>query len=347
MKYDDDYIKRLKAEHEIYADLAGALTSTLDLSEVLTIIMNKIRDLLKPRNWSLLLMDAEGDQLTFEIAVGEGAEVLKGTRLKLGEGVAGWVAQSGKSVFIEDVRLDPRFCSRCDQLSRFTTKSIICVPLTNRGKVLGVIELINRIEEEAFSDLDRRSLETIAEYAAIAIQNAASFRKIKLLSLTDDHTSLYNMRYLYEAIDRELASAARESRELSMIFLDLDHFKQVNDVHGHLCGSKVLQEVGLLIKRLTRPGDIAVRYGGDEFVILLPGSSKEDAFEFAAYLREQLNQHVFLAEEGLKVYLTASFGVASYPRDAHDKGELLSIVDATMYQVKDTTRDAIAMAGTV
>lgn len=344
MSLNDDYLNRLRAEHEIYADLARTLTSTLDSSEVLTIIMDKIRNLLRPRNWSLLLMDAGGRELSFEIVVGEGSEVLKGTKLKVGEGIAGWVAQTGESLLIPDVRCDPRFCGRFDEQTRFTTKSIICVPLVNRGKVLGVIELINRMEEGSFSPRDMGALQTIAEYAAIAIQNAASFQKIQLLSLTDDHTTLYNTRYLYETMDRELARASQTGREVGMIFFDLDHFKQVNDVHGHLCGSKVLREIGLLLRRLTRPGDAAVRYGGDEFVILLPGSTKEEAFDFAEYLREQVNAYPFLSEERLNIHITASFGVASFPRDAADKRELLSIVDAAMYKVKETTRDAIAMA---
>lgn len=344
MNYDEESIERLKAEHEVYADLARTLTATLDLSEVLNIIMSKIQGLLKPDNWSLLLMDDNRESLVFEIAVGEGGGAIKGTRLALGEGVAGWVALQGRSVLIEDVCTDPRFCKRFDELSNFQTRSIICVPLINRGKVLGVIELVNRIEEDAFTHLDMHALETIAEYAAIAIQNAASYKKIHLLSLTDDHTSLFNTRYLYAAIDREIQRADTEGSEVSIIFFDLDRFKQVNDVHGHLCGSKVLKEIGLLLKRLVRPNDIAVRYGGDEFVVLLPHSTKEDAYELATHLREQINLNVFLSEEGIGIHLTASFGVASYPRDASGMRELLSIVDAAMYSVKETTRDGIALA---
>lgn len=344
MKYGGESTERLRAEHEIYADLARTLTSTLDLSEVLKTIMDKIQGLLKPDNWSLLLMDDEKQELTFEVAVGEGAQAIKGTRLALGEGVAGWTALSGESVLIRDVRADPRFCPRFDDLSNFRTQSIICVPLINRGKVLGVIELINRMEKDVFSDLDMHALETIAEYAAIAIQNAASYKKIHLLSMTDDHTSLFNTRFLYDAIDREIMRADSEGSEVSMIFFDLDHFKQVNDVHGHLCGSKVLKEVGLLLKQITSPDDIPVRYGGDEFVVLLPCTSKETAYEFAKHLREQMNRHVFLSDEEIGIHLTASFGVASYPRDASGMRDLLSIVDAAMYSVKETTRDAVALA---
>lgn len=337
-------IERLKLEHRIYADLARTLTSTLDLSEVLSIVMGKVSELLRPKNWSLLLMAPGSEHLIFEIAVGDGADRLKGSSLRLGEGIAGWVALSGESVLIENVHNDPRFCRRFDEMGDFRTQSIICVPMKNKGNVLGVIELINRIEETVFSDLDMRSLETIAEYAAIAIDNAALFKRTQWLVITDDHTSLYNVRFLYETLDRELPSADEMGHEVSMIFFDLDHFKNVNDTHGHLCGSKTLKEVGLLIKALTRPGDIPVRYGGDEFIILLPRSGKEEAIQFARYLREQVNAHAFLTEEGLNLHITASFGVASYPSDAHDKSSLLSHADSAMYRVKESTRDGIATA---
>jgi diguanylate cyclase (GGDEF)-like protein len=341
MTYNQREIERLKLEHEIYTDLARSLTSSLNLSEILENIMTKVGELLKPRNWSLMLKDTDGDHLYFEIVVGEGADVLRGCRLKLGEGIAGWVAQSGQSVLIEDVRKDPRFCDRFDQISQFNTKSVICVPLHSRGKILGVIELINRIEQDSFTDLDMRALATIAEYAAIAINNGHLYQQAHWRSITDDHTSLFNMRYLHDALDRELACARKEKYEISMIFLDLDHFKNINDTHGHICGSKTLKEVGALIKRLARPEDIPVRYGGDEFVILRPRTGKKEAFDFAVYIREQLNAYEFLAEEGLNLRITASFGVASYPGDASDKNGIISLADAAMYRIKDSTRDGI------
>ena len=152
MRYNQREIERLKLEHDIYSDLARSLTSSLNLSDILENIMTKVGELLKPRNWSLLLVDTDRTHLTFEIAVGDGAEFLKGYRLKIGEGIAGWVAQSGESVLIEDVRKDPRFCERFDQISQFNTKSVVCVPLQSRGKILGVIELINRIEQDNYGD---------------------------------------------------------------------------------------------------------------------------------------------------------------------------------------------------
>ena len=344
MKGQVDDFERLKIEHKIYADLACTLTASLDLSEILATIMRKVGELLKPRNWSLLLMEPDGQRLRFDIAVGEGAHLIKGGHLMVGEGVAGWVAQTGESILIPDAQSDLRFCRRFDEICGFTTRSLICVPMINRDKILGVIELVNRIEDGPFSDLDMRALQTLAEFAAIAINNATLFKEVHQLSITDDHTSLYNVRFLYDELDRQLACADRRGCELSLIFFDLDHFKDINDIHGHLCGSKMLREIGLLIKETVQPGDIPVRYGGDEFVILTLGAGKEEALEFARFLREKVNAHLFLSEEGLNLKITASYGIASYPSDAQNKKDLLRLADAAMYRIKGSSRDGIAAA---
>ncbi|HVN95228.1 MAG TPA: GAF domain-containing protein [Syntrophorhabdaceae bacterium] len=191
----DDF-GRVRNEHEIYAELASTLTSSLDHAEILETIMRQVGKLLRPRNWSLMLLDPSNDELCFEIVVGEGAELIKGQRLRLGEGIAGWVAKTGESVLLKDAREDPRFCGRIDQLCNFHTKSLICVPLRNRGKTLGAIELVNRIEQDVFTDLDMKALKTIAEYAAIAINNAHMYKKMHRMALTDDHTCLFNIRCL-------------------------------------------------------------------------------------------------------------------------------------------------------
>ncbi|MCE5336865.1 MAG: sensor domain-containing diguanylate cyclase [Desulfobacteraceae bacterium] len=334
-------IERLRREHEIFGELARALTSSLDHSEILAIVMNQVGELLKPSNWSLMLLDPNGKELRFELVVGEGADILRGQRLSVREGIAGWAVSNGESVLVNDARRDPRFCPRFDDLCHFETRSVICVPLRIRGKTLGAIELVNRIEQGPFTAADMRALESIAEYAAIAINNASLYKRAHDLSLIDDHTCLFNIRYLYSALDTELAAAREDGREVSMIFLDLDRFKRIVDTHGHLLASKTLKQVGFLIREVTRKGDIAVRYGGDEFVILMPGSGKDEAVEFARYLRNTLNSRFFLEEEGLNLKVTASFGVASFPEDAGNKEEILSLADSAMYGVKETTRDAI------
>jgi diguanylate cyclase (GGDEF)-like protein len=138
--------------------------------------------------------------------------------------------------------------------------------------------------------------------------------------------------------------ARRFKEDLSLIFMDLDYFKLINDKHGHLCGSKLLAEIGGLIISTIRTIDIACRYGGDEFVVVMPETSKENARVVAEKLRSVFKDNRFLKEEGINCPMTASFGVASYPEDAKDRMELIHLADQAMYRVKNSTRDGVEMA---
>ncbi len=334
-------LQQLRSEVELLNDISKTLTSSVDISEVLKILMVKVGQFLKAKNWSLLLLDEERQRLRFEIAVGEASEILLGKELPLDEGVAGWVAKSGKAELISNVKEDKRFCSRFDSEANFETKSIVCVPLINKGKVLGVIELVNKIEEGRFTEFDMRLLRIIADFTAIAIDNANNFRKVNELVITDDHTSLYNVRFMYEYLSREVENTIRKGSALSLIFFDLDHFKKVNDTYGHMCGSAILREVGFFIKKILKPEYIPIRYGGDEFVIILPDTGKAEAFEFAKLLREQILSHSFLNDMGLALQVKASYGVATIPDDARDRNTLIALADSAMYKIKESTRDAV------
>ncbi len=336
-------MKRTIAELQVFNEIGKALTSTLDIKEVLGVIMQKISDLLKPTHWSLLLMDDSGRFLEFEVAVGEGSEKLKNVKLPVDEGVVGWVAREGKPLLIKDAHQDERWCKDMDEVTDFQTRAIICAPLVSKDTVLGVIELVNE-QPGAFSESDMRLLNSLADYAAIAIENARNYQQLQEITVTDDVTSLYNSRYLHETLAREFERAQRYSLPFSVIFFDLDHFKNVNDAHGHLCGSQLLTEIGELIKENIRTLDVPIRYGGDEFVIVLPQTGKEKAVHVARRLRLSLNEGVFLAEKDLALRVTASFGVANYPQDGSDKDSILRLADEAMYRVKESTRDGIEIA---
>ncbi len=334
-------IERLSLFHEV----GKALASTLDLQKILQTVMEKISDFLQPDTWSLLMLDEATQELYFEIAIGAGAHKLKDVRLKLGEGIAGWVAQHGDPVLIEDVKRDPRFSRRFDELTQMDTRSVVCVPIRGREKILGVIELVNCLGRESFRREDIPILRSLADYAAIALENARYVQRIHELTITDDCTALYNARHLNFVLDAEIYRSTRYNYEFSVIFLDLDHFKLINDTHGHLVGSKLLWMIGDIIKGHLRLIDYAFRYGGDEFVVLLPQTSKKNSLMVVRRLKDLLNSKVFFADEGLNIKVTASFGVASFPIDGRTRKELLRMADEAMYLVKNTTRNSIAVAG--
>ena len=335
--------RRQLQEVAIFNDVAKALTSSLNLDSILQTIMDKMAEFFRPDTWSLLMVDEQKDELYFAIAVGDAAETLKTVRLKVGEGIAGWVAKNGESLIVPDVYNDPRFSKRIDEMTKWKTRSIICVPLQSKHRVLGVIQLIN-CAMESFGEQEMFFLHALCDYAAIAIDNARAVEKIQELTITDDCTGLYNARHLYKTLESEVYRSARFGYEFSVIFMDLDHFKLVNDTYGHLVGSKLLQEIGFKVKSQLRLIDYAFRYGGDEFVILLPQTEKNSALVVARRLQEMMRRTYFLSDDGLNLNVRCSMGLATYPEDAKSSHEIIRQADEMMYMVKNSSRDNIAVA---
>src|SRR5690349_10470198 len=255
--------KRYLQELSIFHDVAKALTSSLDLDSILQTIMEKMAEYFRPDTWSLLMVDEQRDELYFAIAVGSASEALKNVRLKVGEGIAGWVAKHGEPLIVPDVYTDPRFAKRIDEMTKWETRSIICIPLKSKHRVLAVIQLIN-VAMSSFTEGEMFFLRAICDYAAIAIDNARAVERIQELTITDDCTGLYNARHLYKTLESEVYRSARFGYEFTVLFIDLDHFKQVNDTYGHLAGSKLLAEIGFKIKSHLRLIDFAFRYGRSE-----------------------------------------------------------------------------------
>ena len=336
--------QREAGEVAVFQELGKALTSSLQLDQVLRTIMEKIDEFLRPDNWSLLLLDEAKQELYFELAVGKASQALKDVRIKMGVGIAGWVAQNGEAVVVPDTTKDTRFFGKVDEKTKMETQSIVAVPVKFRDTCLGVIELINCIGPEGFNPRDLKLLEALSDFAAIALENARHVKRIHELTITDDCTSLYNARHMGSILETEIYRSQRYNYEFSIVFIDLDHFKQVNDTHGHLVGSRLLAEIGNSLKAHCRLIDFAFRYGGDEFVLLLPQTSKENAMNVARRLHKLVREMVWLAPEGLNIKLTSSLGLASYPVDSRSKEGLLHLADEAMYLVKNTNRDSVAAA---
>ncbi len=195
----------------VFHEVARALTQTLELEEILLTIMDKMAQFFGPERWSMLMVDEEAQQLYYAIAVGEDSESLKGLRIPLGEGVAGWVASTGNPLVVPDVSLDVHWSAFSKAHPDLRIQSIACVPVRSGDKTLGVIQLLNS-KLDLLSEYSISFLRILCDYAAIAIQNARSVKLIHELTITDDCTNLFNARHLYTMLDEQVALAAVRAR---------------------------------------------------------------------------------------------------------------------------------------
>ncbi len=222
-------------------------------------------------------------------------------------------------------------------------RQILSFPLFSQKECKGALVLFNAENQDLPTSLPEGNLQFLAEQTNLGFDNAFRYQGARELIYTDDLTGLYNQRYLDIALDQEIRRAERYGLEFSVIFLDIDHFKKVNDTHGHLSGSRALKEVAQLLRKSIREVDIPFRYGGDEFTALLVETGQKGAAVVAERIRRTIEQHVFLRELEQDFHLTASIGYATYPTDADTKRQILQLADNAMYlgkKERNTTRGA-------
>ncbi|MDA8170116.1 MAG: sensor domain-containing diguanylate cyclase [Nitrospiraceae bacterium] len=345
--YDENRLLRernsaLEKEIRFFEDLSHCLTVEDGQTDVLLMLINKISQKTDADNCTIYLINTETGELAMEKTVGPLRSPGDWKDLSPpGEGIAGWVAREGKPVLIKSIYKDSRFSQKLDRHIRHKTKTLICMPIKSKSKILGVLELINKSGGREFTQGDFDAISRFIDYVAIVIERATLFEKMQELVITDDLTKLFNTRYMTRTIETEVLRSNRYHTSVSLIFMDIDYFKNVNDNYGHLVGSKVLVEMGQLLIRHLRELDIVARYGGDEFVVILPQTPPQRAVKTAERIRQTLEQHTFLKKEGYNLKLTASFGVASYPESAQSKEELIRFADEAMYKVKHRTRNGV------
>jgi diguanylate cyclase (GGDEF)-like protein len=254
--------------------------------------------------------------------------------------VANWVMRHGAEFVTGDLSRDSR-------AHQGASGSGVGFPLVCRHRTVGALVGLDPAPSASMPVLApalATSFRSILEPPAIALDNALALQKAEELSVTDDLTRLYNSRYLNLVLRRESKRASRSGRPLSLLFLDLDGFKQVNDTHGHLAGSKALVEASVIVRGSARETDVAARFGGDEFAVILPDTGREGAVSVAERIRDRVAACEFLASDGLSIHLTASIGVATLPDVAASAEELLRAADVAMYRVKDAGKNGIHIA---
>jgi diguanylate cyclase (GGDEF)-like protein len=221
-------------------------------------------------------------------------------------------------------------------------RSILCLPLIHRGQRIGVVELLNK-SGGVFTDEDRSLVEMLVRPLAVAIDTIRIFDNAERLTITDDLTKLYNYRYLKQYLESEVKRCLRYRKKVSLLFIDVDGFKRVNDTFGHLVGSLALSEMGQVLRKILRETDVVGRYGGDEFVVVLPETPLNGALVIAERLRKKVEDYEFVAQD-LSIHLTISLGVANCPKHTLTAEGLIKKADAAMYRAKELSKNNIKVA---
>lgn len=330
-------LKHRVAELSLLYDLARAFTSTLDLPELLTRIRRLVVDSLDIPQFSVMLL-AGVDRLEVKSSHPP-RSVNEAIVFRVGEGACGRAAETQKTIYIADLESDQTlFVQRPGSQER---GSLLCVPMVHKDALLGVLNF-QRPEKAAFSREDIELLTAVADQVSLAVANALLHEETVALSITDPLTGAPNRRHLFARLEMEIARAQRFGTQLSVLMIDIDHFKLLNDTAGHRAGDVVLRQVFERMKQMTRKVDILARYGGEEFMVVLPQVAKPEAAEVAEKLRRAIEGEPFAhAKSQPGGRITVSIGVANLPTDADTLELLVDCADSALYASKRAGRNAV------
>ncbi len=312
-------------------EVGKAISSELNFRKLQDMILEISVKVTKAERGSLMLLDEAEKILSIGVAMGLNEDIARDIKIEIGQSISGWVAQNKKSLFIEDVETDPIFKS----LKKVNVRkgTLMSMPLVAKEKTLGTLN-VSRSDPFSFTQKDFELFMNLANQAAIAIDNARLYR----YAVTDEMTKLYNHRYFQQRLDEELQRCNRYSSHVSLILIDVDHFKKFNDTYGHLEGDRVLKTVARIIEDNIREIDIASRYGGEEFTVICPERSVEGAMVPAERIRTAIENYDFKIQ-GASVPLTISIGVSCYPELSRNKKELILKADKALYFSKNNGRN--------
>ncbi len=320
------------AHREIYAlyEIAQAMGTSLGVSDTMALISAKLSNLVPFSCAALFLFDEEGETLRCRFATGTDADIIQQVSVRSGEGLTGWVARNRRPL----VNARPSADLEAAGLKTATQlQSALVCPLLYNERFIGTLSVYHT-EAAFYRDDHRRLLDRVSEQAAAVINNSMLFEQTQEDSLTDPLTGLPNTRFLFMHLTRELARAERLKSELSLMVMDLDHFKEINDSHGHHVGDRALCEVARVLRAAIRPYDICVRYAGDEFIVVLSGCSADEAEQKRQELQQGVDALYFEARPGKRLPLGISVGTAVFPHDGESYESLLATADNRMYQDK-------------
>lgn len=344
------------------------LAAERDLDRLLEMIIAETTAVMNAERSSLFLIDRETNEMWAKIA--QGVDTIE-LRFLLGVGIAGTVGKTGETIMIPDAYRDARFNPEFDKITGFRTSSILCVPMKNlHGEIIGAVQVLNK-KSGLFSEDDEVLLSALAAQAAVAIENADLSKKLddmnrsleqrveertvdlsranlrlsllnrelEEISITDGLTHVYNRRYFMERLQQETKRVCRYGPPVSLLMIDIDHFKKINDTYGHQAGDTVLSGLAGLIKEKLRETDLLARYGGEEFCLVATGTEQAGALVLAERVRALVEQASFLHDE-TPIAVTISIGVSTWEASLkEDHEELIRRADAALYRAKNQGRN--------
>ena len=346
IRKDEEIVQLQKSLHNISIlyNISQAVNFIDDLKKLLQVIIQKALISLDAEKGSLMLYDYSINALQVRIvsglqdkkleeAINNGA--VQCAKIGIGEGIAGTVFLERKPIITNLGSADPRFIVK-EVLSN--TKSLLCVPLIAKGEVIGVINITNKKHGRLFNQKDLEFITSLANQAAIAIDNA----KLYELATKDGMTKLYIYRHFYTLLENEIRRCQRYDRNMSLIMMDIDNFKKINDTYGHLTGDNILRRLAVVLQETVRKIDIPARYGGEEFVVILPETNKEDACIIAERIRKNVSEIVVKVNDDQDLSPTISMGVAQYSTDGKEPKELINAADTALYFSKHNGKNMVA-----
>lgn len=342
LKEKEDSTKELdRNRYNLYIlyHAARALSGVMGVDELIRLTIDMVSEVMSVESGLMYLVDEETDLLKLRAAKGIEEPSSKHSSMKIGDSLVEWAVKHAEPFYFKDLRDDSLFFKAFPEAMP-TLKSLrvnVVVPMFHKDKLVGLMLLGEKIDLQGFSTNDIELLSTLAPLAANAIVNAHLYE----LAILDGNTRLFMVRYFKQRLKEEIKRAKRYYKPLSLIMLDLDYFKSINDHYGHPVGDQVLQELGGVIKKCSREDvDLAARYGGEEFAVLLPETDSEGAQGVAERIRTSVEEH-FFTEHNIK--MSISGGVATYPIDAVTYTELIDKADMALYQAKKGGRNKVCV----
>jgi diguanylate cyclase (GGDEF)-like protein len=326
-----------------------AMVSTLSLvdsrDELYRQILELSAELLTASSGSLMLLDANDGTLKIAAAKGMTSSLAKAMSVSYGEGIAGRVAKSGFPMLVNDIERDKRVATR--NRPRFKTKSFVSLPLELENRLLGVLNLADKSNGDNFTEADLDLVQTFVRHAVLMLKRVAILEKagqFEKMAITDPLTGLYNRRFLENRLQEEFSRSQRQQQSFCLIMSDLDNFKMYNDICGHLAGDDALRKAAQLLRRSARDMDIATRYGGEEFCLILPGTDKQESVFVGERIRRAIESESFPGESHLPLgRLTTSLGIAAFPSDGVNAKELIHAADLALYRAKSLGRNRLVL----